>query len=67
MTTWIYDFSEGSRYMRELLGGKGDAPSGLVEEAAAAVLTQPHRPVLLKQLTVSRSGRWQRACAQCVC
>jgi hypothetical protein len=23
--TWIYDFAEGSREMRELLGGKGPA------------------------------------------
>jgi pyruvate, orthophosphate dikinase len=23
MTKWIYDFAEGSRDMRELLGGKG--------------------------------------------
>ncbi len=70
--TWVYDFAEGSREMRELLGGKGAnvaemtrvlgtdrVPPGftITTEACVAYMREGHEPEGLEQQVAAALGR----------
>ncbi len=71
-TKWVYDFAEGSRDMRELLGGKGanvaemtrvlgpdKVPPGftVTTEACVAYMREGHEPEGLEQQVADAMGR----------
>src|SRR5579859_1890385 len=79
METWVYDFEEGSRDMRELLGGKGanvaemtrvlgpdKVPPGftVTTEACVAYMREGHEPEGLERQVADAMGRLEQTAAK---